>query len=161
MTLALICALIGLVLIFIEFFLPGAILGIAGGLLLIGSVFILIFSIKPSALFLMAYISAIIFAVFLVAKAALKTVNRKNGKNPFRLDQNQEGYIASIHQKELYGKIGVAESDLKPSGHIKIEDEYYQAVSQSGYIKKGEKIQVIDGEGARLRVKKINLEENV
>lgn len=156
MILVVTCALLGLILIYFEFFLPGAIMGISGGMLLIASIFVLIFLLKPSPLILIAYISLIIFSVFLAVKVALTTVKRKSEKNIFYLDKNQQGFIASMHQKELYGKVGVAASDLKPAGHIKIGEEYYQAVSKSGYIKKDEKVLVESGEGARLIVKKID-----
>ena len=50
--------------------------------------------------------------------------------------------------------MGTAESDLKPSGHVMVEGKREQAVSQGTYIKKGEKIKVVGGEGARLIVRK-------
>jgi membrane-bound ClpP family serine protease len=154
MILVIACSLLGLLLLYLEFFLPGGIMGIIGGLLLVGSIFLLIFSAKPSSMVLTAYIFALLFLIFLTVKLALKTVKRKSEKNSFYLDKNQEGYVASIHQKELYGKIGVAASDLKPSGHIFIDGGYYQAISKSGYIRKDDKVEVEGGEGARLIVKK-------
>ena len=64
------CAIFGLLLIFFEFFLPGAIMGISGGMLIIASIFLLIFLVKPGALLLTAYIVALIFAIFLIVKLA-------------------------------------------------------------------------------------------
>lgn len=149
-------AILGLLLIFFEFFLPGAVMGILGGVLLAVSVFLYMFLLHPNILSLIFYIFAIIGSVFLMVRLALATVRRKRYKNSFYSEKNQEGFIASIHQKELYGKIGVAATDLKPSGYIKIEENFYQAVSKSGYIKKDEKVQIEGGEGARLTVKKFN-----
>ena len=57
--------------------------------------------------------------------------------------------------KDLVGKEGVVSSDLKPSGHILVEDNYYQAVSKTGYIEKGRNIKVIGGQGARLICKEV------
>ena len=155
MTLAIVCAVLGLILIYIEFFLPNGVMGISGGVLVIASIFLFIFLVKPKTLILLVYMVAIIFAIFLVVKLALKHVKKTKSKNTFFLEKNQEGFVASMHQKELYGKEGIASSDLKTAGHILINNEYYQAVSREGYIKKGEKVEVIGGEGARLVVKKI------
>jgi membrane-bound ClpP family serine protease len=156
MILVIACSLLGLILLFFEFFLPGGLMGIIGGLLMVASLFLLIVFEKPSSLLLTTYICTLLFLIFLTIKLALKTVKRKSEKNNFYLDKSQEGYVASIHQKELFGKTAVAASDLKPSGHIFIDGGYYQAVSKSGYIKKDEKVEIEGGEGARLIVKKLN-----
>lgn len=148
-------AILGLLLIYFEFFLPGIILGVLGGILLVLSIVLYVFLMSPDVLSLIIYIISLLICVLLMVRLALATVKRKKEKNSFYLDKNQEGYIASIHQKELYGKTGLAATDLKPSGYIKIEEDFYQAISKSGYIKKDEKVEVEGGEGARLIVKKI------
>ena len=149
------CAILGLLLIYFEFFLPGAVMGIIGALLLVLSLFLFIFFQHPNVLSLFFFIFALLLSVVLTIRLALITVKRRRDKNSFYSEKNQEGFIASIHQKELYGKTGVAATDLRPSGYIKIEKEFFQAVSRAGYIKKDEKVQVEGGEGARLIVKKI------
>ena len=155
---ALSCVAIGLILIYIEFFLPGTIMGIIGGLFLLASVFLFILT-KPKLLILLSFIAALIFLVFLVIKLALFHVKKTSKKNTFFLKDDQEGYVASLHQERLIGQKAIAASDLKPSGHIRVQNELFQAVAKNGYIKKGEEVLIIAGEGARLIVKKNKSEE--
>ena len=45
-------------------------------------------------------------------------------------------------------------SDLKPAGYILVDEQIHPAISQSGYINKGEEVQIIAGEEQTLKVKK-------
>lgn len=155
MMFALVCALLGILLIYLEFFLPGAVMGIGGTILLLVSIFLFILT-KPNVFIIIIYIAAILFVLFLVIKLALAHVKKSN--KPFFGEKNQDGYMGSIHQKKFYDKEGEAASDLKPAGFIYIDGEYCQAISKKGSIKKGEKILVIGGEGSKLIVKKIETE---
>lgn len=65
-----------------------------------------------------------------------------------------EGYQAASYEKNLVGREGVVLADLKPAGHIEIDGTRYQAVSQGSYIDQGERVEVIEGRGAALVVKK-------
>jgi len=59
--------------------------------------------------------------------------------------QKENGFVGvESKQKELIGRIGIASTDLRPSGKVDIDDENYDAKSEIGYINKGEKIKVID-----------------
>lgn len=147
---------LGLLFLFFEFFLPGGVVGVIGGLFIIASLFLMIFLIQAEPLFLTLYIFFLLLSIFCTVKLALTIVKRKSEKNFFCLHKNQEGFVASFHQKELYGKIAIAASDLKPSGYIAVDGEYYQAVSDSSYIKKNEKVLIEGGEGSRLIVRKLN-----
>lgn len=66
-----------------------------------------------------------------------------------------EGYI-SVDAKinEMLGKIGVAETDLRPSGKVIIDDEVYDAVAETGYIEEGTPIKVIRITAGQLSVYK-------
>jgi membrane-bound serine protease (ClpP class) len=55
-----------------------------------------------------------------------------------------DGFLGvESEQKELIGKKGIAESVLRPSGKVLIDDEIYDAVSEYGFINKNEKIKVL------------------
>ncbi len=55
-----------------------------------------------------------------------------------------EGFIGvESTTKQLVGKTGTAETVLRPSGKVLIEDEIYDAVSEYGYIEKDSKIRVL------------------
>lgn len=157
MIIAIVLSLIGLVLIYLEFFLPGGIFTVGGILLLVSSIVMLFLEKIPIA-YLLTYVAILVCLVFVVMKFALKKL--KSSKNIF-LNSDQEGYKACAFEKELIGKIGIAHTDLRPSGKIFINDVFYSATSKENYIEKGSKIQVIAGEGANLIVKKHKGEEKL
>ncbi len=142
---------IGLLLIFLEFFLPGGIVGIAGGVLVIISIFFYA-SVTDSALYVILYAMAALFGVGVLICFAIRRIKGGKTKGLF-LNTEQSGYVASEFAEELVGEEGEAISDLKPSGHIMVHKKRYQAVSKVGYVIKGTKIKVVGGEGAHLIVK--------
>ena len=144
--------LVGLLMIFFEFFLPGGIMGMAGGLLM--AVGIVLFAIQTNSAW-MAIVFAVVAVGLLVglARFALWRIKTGRGSKGIYLSTDQEGYMASEFAKEYIDKSGEALSDLKPSGHILVEGKRIQAVSKVGYIHKGSKIKVVGGEGAQLIVK--------
>lgn len=64
-----------------------------------------------------------------------------------------EGYVATHFQPALIGKIGVAQTVLRPSGKVLIEGQMYDAYTRGEYIEKNESVEVISDEGSSLKVK--------
>ena len=157
MILAIVLAIAGLVLIHFEFFLPGGIMGVIGGLLLVSGVVAFLFAeSRPVALIL--FIISSLVLLYANIKLALYFIRKTGKKGYVFLDSDQEGYQASAFQKQLIGKRGTALSDLKPSGHICVEGKYLQATSGTGYVDKGACVEVVSGQGAHLIVKEIKKE---
>lgn len=154
MFVAIILSLMGLILIYLEFFLPGSIFAIGGGVLLLTSLFFLIAE-KVKLFHFIIYALILGFFILLVIKLALKKI--KTNKNIF-LSSDQEGYRASFFKKELIGKSGVAFTDLRPTGKIFINDKCYFAITKENYIEKGKKIKIIAGQGANFIVKELKKE---
>jgi membrane-bound serine protease (ClpP class) len=55
-------------------------------------------------------------------------------------------------QKENIGKAGIAATILRPAGKVEIDGEMFDALSEVGYINKGERIKVIRDEAGQLFV---------
>ena len=76
----------------------------------------------------------------------------------FVLDSKQdvsEGFVAVDNEnKKMLGMTGIADTILRPSGKIKINDEVFDAMAISGYINSGDKIIVVKFESGQLYVKK-------
>lgn len=70
--------------------------------------------------------------------------------------QSAKGYQVNKPNFELLGKAGFAKTDLRPSGKIEIDGEWYQAISNDGYIDNGTDIVVSKIENYNLIVKKLN-----
>ncbi len=153
MVLVIALGIIGLFLVFLEFFLPGGIFAIGGALFLISSI-ILFFMLDPSFYAILIYFAVLIVAIIAICKLALRQIKRSGKKSTFFSGEDQEGYRASSYRSDLIGKQGTALSDLKPAGHVMIEEERFQAVSESGYVSQGTTIEVIGGEGGHLIIKK-------
>ncbi|NGX28469.1 MAG: hypothetical protein K940chlam1_00650 [Candidatus Anoxychlamydiales bacterium] len=157
MFVATILALLGLALIYLEFFLPGAIFAIGGTLLLLSSLFLLIVG-KTKLFYFVLYTVFLLSFVLVVIKVALKKL--RANKHIF-LQSDQAGYKAAAFKKDLIGQIGLSSTDLRPSGKIYINDKYYPAISKENYIERGKKIKVIAGEGATLIVKELIAQKRI
>ncbi len=140
-------ALTGLILIFLEFFLPGGIMAVGGGVLLASSLLVLAIR-QPGFTVLTAYAGILVLALFIVIRLALSRVK----KTGVCLDGDQEGFQACVYPKEMIGKTATVSSDLKPAGYVQIEDRAFAALSKSGYIEKGAQVRVLGGEGSSLIV---------
>lgn len=142
---------LGLILILFEFYLPGAIMGILGSIsILTGIVFFA--SETHSLIAVILFIIGTAIAVGGIIRFAIwRIVNAKPGYSIYSND-DQEGYVASTYDKSLIGKFGVVIADLKPGGYILIEGNQHPAISQSGYIVKGEHVLVIGGQEQSLMV---------
>lgn len=148
MLIAIVLALVGLALIYIEFFLPGGILAIFGTCALIASVAVFGYKEQSFLAIVLAFFG-LLALVIIVCKVALW---RLQASETIYLKDDQEGYVACSFDPELIGKEGIVLSDLKPSGHISVGGKLWQALSESGYIAKGAQVVVIGGAGAHLKV---------
>lgn len=143
----------GLIMVFLEFYLPGAILGTIGGILLVLSIIEFAGQYPPAFTFL--YTAAVIASVFFLIKYALEKIKKSKSKDSFYSEDAQTGYYASVYDKGALGKQGVVLTDLRPGGYIEIEGKQHPAISESGYIVQGERVKVIRGEGDSLIVVRI------
>jgi membrane-bound ClpP family serine protease len=62
-------------------------------------------------------------------------------------------YKIKTGKEALVGSVGVAETDLKPEGEIRVVGEFWQATVKEGWIKNGEKVEVVGMEGMFLVVR--------
>ncbi len=147
---------IGLVLVLLEFFIPGAVMGIMGGLLLLAGA--VITGMQGTAMELLLYLILMVAGLAVVIKFALWYIPRTGKRDTLFLNKDQQGYKASGYDVSAIGKQGVVISDLKPGGHILVEGEKHQAISVAGYISKGERVEVISGQEESLLVKPVSEE---
>jgi len=143
---------IGLLAIFIEFFLPGGIFGTIGALFVVAS--LAVFAMESDSLLytVLYFIGTITLVVFLIRFALWRIRSGRAGYSLYS-DRDQEGYLASSWDRSLVEKEGVVVSVLRPSGHVLIDGKRYSAISQSGYVDRDEKVVVVGGEGECLIVK--------
>jgi membrane-bound serine protease (ClpP class) len=140
-------ALTGILFIFLEFFLPGAIMAIGGTLMLLASLMLFYFHVSGALLFL-TYLVGLGIAIMIVIRVALLRIKRGKVVNT----SDQEGFQACSYPKEFIGCSALVISDLKPSGYVEIDGRSFAALSKLGYVDKGVTVRVIGGQGAHLIV---------
>lgn len=69
------------------------------------------------------------------------------------LHADQEGFISvPMEPVSLVGKSGTASTDLRPSGRVNVDGEYYDAISLKGFINRGDDVVVKRYENFQLYV---------
>lgn len=152
MILAILIGLIGLFCLYAEFFLPGGVLAVLGGSILLGSM-VLFFFRSPSPFFGVVYVVVLLAASTLICFLALRNIRRSGKQNAFFLQRDQSGFSAEKIEENLIGKEGIVSTELKPSGHIRIEGKVYQALSQGEFLPKGTLVEVLLMKGSHVIVK--------
>jgi membrane-bound ClpP family serine protease len=149
---------VGLLLIYLEFYLPGGIMGTIGALVVLGS--IIVFALLyDSPILITLYTIGTLALLVLLFRYALWRIRHAPAERSIYSEGDQEGYVASSYNRGAVGKIGVVDTDLKPGGHIIVEGKRHLAISQSGYIVKGAEVRVTGGVGESLTVKNYHKEE--
>ena len=145
----------GLLLIFLEFFLPGAISGTLGVAALILSLFLAgedAIQIGVSIL-IAIFLSVIVF--FMMIKVFDKKLILFNKMVLFDSAKKEDGYVSNINRIDLMGKEGIALTILRPAGTVIINSERVDVVSEGGFIEQNAAVKVIKVEGARIVVREV------
>jgi membrane-bound ClpP family serine protease len=145
---------LGLLLILLEFYMPGVVMGAIGSILVVTSIILFAYQTQ-TAWQVVLFVLGSIVAVVILIKFALWRIPRSKSSFNIYSGNDQEGYQASSFDNSTIGKKGVVLTDLKPGGHILLEGRKLQALSQSGYLVKGTEVIVIGGEEESLIVKHI------
>ncbi len=158
---------IGVVLLLLEIFVfPGfGIAGISGGILIVGSLTLMMigndnldFTFVPAEKIIRAAIitlSAFLSAILLLFVGGVRLTNSQVFKRVALVStqRHEEGYSSKFVEEVLINKIGVAQTILRPSGRVEIDGNLYDAATRGEYIVAGAKIIVIDDSGNYLKVK--------
>lgn len=150
-----ILVILGLFLILVEFYIPGAIMGILGGISIVTGI-ILFASHSSSLIAIILFVLGAAISVGLLIRFALWRIVHAKPEYSIYSDQDQAGFQASSYDETAIGKTGKVLADLKPGGYILIEGQQCPAISLSGYISKGEQVLVVSGQEQSLLVKRLS-----
>ncbi len=162
--------IIGVVLIAVEIFaIPGfGVAGISGIVLvivgltlsMIGNIGFDFSGIKIEVIFMSFFI--VVIAIFMALLASFFISREMFTTTIFghlaldTVQKVEEGYTSADNTyKTMLGRTGTAFTILRPAGKVKIENDVFDATVLSGYIEKGESIEVVDYHTGQLFVKKI------
>lgn len=143
----------GLLLIFLEFFLPGAISGTLGIAAIIASLFLAGENAVQMGISLCIAILISIVVFIILVKAFGKKMRLFNRMVLFESARKEDGYVSNVNRTDLMGLEGIALTMLRPSGTAIFNKERIDVVSEGGFIPKAAKIRVIKVEGARIVVR--------
>ena len=158
----LLIVMVGLVLLVVEAFLiPGfGIAGVAGiGVILWGLYLLLLPDVPVSeevyhsaltglTIGIIGGIIALVFLFRMVTKTKFWTKLTSPG-----VESQDEGYSTSIGLEDMVGKIGIATSDLRPSGWALLGDRKIFVVTEGEFVDKDQSIKILSVDGNRVVVR--------
>lgn len=160
---------VGLLLIGLEVFvIPGfGVAGIAGIVVTIGSL-VLIMINNHDFDFGFVAMNDIIFALaaamggllggtvlFFVGGAQLANTRFYRRVALTDTQDSTKGYTSNFVKDSMKGKRGIAQTVLRPSGKVLIDEKMYDAYTRGEYIEKGTTIEVVEHETTSLKVKQV------
>ncbi|KZE68484.1 hypothetical protein AWM68_16235 [Fictibacillus phosphorivorans] len=149
---------VGLVLIILELFLPGGIMGILGvvamltGLILAGGS-------------LSGILIAIAIAIVVTIIGSYFFIRSFGYNGPlkrlvlFDSTSSEKGYLSHQERIDLTGRTGLTATPLRPSGSVKVDDEYLDVVTEGSYIEKGQLVKIVKVSGGRVVVRSVENNE--
>lgn len=156
--------LLGVLLLLIEMIvIPGfGVAGISGVILVVFGLYRLLLPDMPvgeevtdMAMFgLTIGIIGGLIGLILLFKLMTKTKFWKKLATP-DVQDHERGYDTSLGLEDKVGQVGVADSDLHPSGWVTIDDERIFVVSDGTFIEDGKKVKIIKVDGNRVVVRQI------
>lgn len=147
---------IGLIFLFLEIFIPGGILGVAGLVLLSTGIFLTADSVLQGV----AYVCAFLLVLGILVALSFRFPKTRRFWKRFSLYtklSNDEGYVAPKKDLEEYvGSEGIALSPLRPAGVAEFQGTRLDVVTEGGFIEINSKVKVIAVEGTRVVVRKVD-----
>lgn len=156
--------ILGTIFIIVEIFEPGfGFFGIAGIILVLAGMAVRLFMSKRGSLIIQFFVMLLCVSIVILVAFLIMLHSIKKGRlSRSGLVQNStavpEGITGGTEDfTQLLGKVGRADSVLRPSGNALIEGKLYSVVSQSALIECGKSVKVIGVEGGKITVKEIDL----
>ncbi|WP_096153344.1 MULTISPECIES: NfeD family protein [Bacillus] len=148
--------LIGIILVVLEIFVPGGILGIIGLGAIITSFFLATDDVAQMGISLLFAMTVTVVAMVIIFKVFGKRI-RVFDRLVLRDSTNTErGYISNVSRIELVGQEGVTLTTLRPSGTAIFNEERVDVVTEGSYIEANKQVRVVKAEGSRVIVREIH-----
>ncbi|MEY9868375.1 membrane-bound serine protease (ClpP class) [Peribacillus sp. B2I2] len=147
--------IIGVILVLIEFFLPGGIIGLLGFTAIVGSLFLASDDPVHMTISLLIAVTVSILVFILLVKVFGKQMKFFRKMILTDATKTEQGYVSNPNRVDLLGVEGKAMTDLRPSGTALIKDERVDVVTEGSFISKGSSIMIVKVEGSRVVVREI------
>lgn len=142
--------ILAFVLLFLEIFVPGGLLGFLAVICIVGAGYVGFREYGPSVGLMIGLGAALVaFLMFILEIRLLRASGRFVSSQGSIAAQSVE----RPQSDDLVGKQGVALTRLAPGGKVRVEGKTYEASSISGLLERGAEIEVIRVEDFRIIVK--------
>ncbi len=145
----------GLLLIMAEFFVPGAICGFFGGVMVFISATLAYRTYPDYGLFIVVAELAGVLAGIVMGFKILPHTRIGKAMILSAAQPHDEGWVAVKSDMSLLGAEGEVYSPLRPAGKVLVNGERLDAVSTGDLIEAGVKIRIIEVRGSRIVVETV------
>ena len=143
---------IGLLMICVEIFIPGGIVGTLGGCCLLGSI-VMAFT-ERGATFGFYWTAGVVVITLFALLFSIKFLPRSPAGKRLFLGSSEAGFSSGAAGMESWvGKKGTAVTTLRPAGMSEIEVKRVDVVTGGEYISRGTPVEVIRVDGNRVVVR--------
>ncbi|UPW81998.1 nodulation protein NfeD [Lysinibacillus sp. Ag94] len=150
--------IVGLALIIAEFFVPGGIVGILGGVLILLSLILAGANMMQMIIAIFIALVVAIIGMVILMKFFGKKLHVLNKLVLMDATTTEEGYVSNVNRTELLGKVGKVITPLRPAGTMLFGSERIDVVSEGGYVDVEKHVEVIKVEGSRIVVRQTEKE---
>ncbi len=159
-----VCLIVGIVFVMIEIFQPGfGTFGTVGLLLLVLAIVLRgIFHQDDDNVLAQIFIMLFFLSIIILIAFIIMVKSSKMGwlsRTPFIEKSTAISTDISEGTKDysfFKDKVGIAETALRPTGKIRVDDLIEDAYAEGFFIKKGEGIKVVDISGGKITVRRID-----
>lgn len=144
---------VGIILITLEIFLPGGILGILAAICFIAAVVIAFREGEDSTLGLITLGGVLCIGMAYLFFFTVVLPQTKMGQR-FSLQTNIDGKGTNDSHDLLYRE-GITMTDLRPGGIARIDGDRIDVVAVVGYLAKGTAVRVVEIDGSRISVQEL------
>jgi len=154
MTAIAILFLVGVLLLAIEVFVPGAVVGILGGISLIAGVAVAFGTYGVSGGLLSLGAAAALLAVTLYLEFVVLPKSRVAKALSMSTDVAGTSQPPLANERDVLNQTGEAATALAPSGYVMLQGRRFEAFSSDGFLPKGASVRVTGLDNFRLIVTK-------
>lgn len=150
----------GIFLLALEVIVPGGILGIAGGILILLGVSVAFFRFGLDSGAIASGAAVVLGAVVLYLEFVL--LPRSRLAKALSMTETVAGRSQPpiADRAAVVGRQVVAVTALAPSGYVELDGRRYEAFARSGMAQRGERLEIVDVDNFRLIVNKPSTIEN-
>ena len=143
----------GIIMVCLEVFIPGGIVGTLGGIALLASV---VMAFKTRGVQFGSYwLAGTAVLTFIGVFLSIKYLPRSPAGKKLFLNSQEKGYSSSDQSlPDLLGKRGRTVTFLRPTGMVLINERRVDVVTRGEFIPQGKEVEVVEVEGNRVVVEK-------